>query len=36
MNNDYPYVGMDFRDDPKLVLPEHEVWGASSKKFQPF
>jgi len=28
---EYPYAGMDFRDDPDLVLPTDEQWGAIGK-----
>ncbi|MCY6524802.1 hypothetical protein, partial [Actinobacillus pleuropneumoniae] len=28
---EYPYVGMDFRGDPNLVLPAGEQWGAIGK-----
>jgi len=25
--SEYPYIGMDFRGDPDLVLPDGEQWG---------
>ena len=28
---EYPYVGMDFRGDPDLVLSAGEQWGAIGK-----
>lgn len=28
---DYPYVGMEFRVDPDLVLPLDAAWGAIAK-----
>ena len=31
MVDDYPYVGMDFYDDPKLELHEGEKWDATGK-----
>lgn len=31
--SEYPYVGMDFRGDPDLVLPDGEQWGAIGKLF---
>ena len=31
--SEYPYVGMDFRGDPDLVLPDGEQWGAIGKFF---
>lgn len=31
--DDYPYVGVDFRDDPEFVLPEGEKWDATGKIF---
>ena len=32
---EYYYTGIYFRDDPELVLPEGEEWGAAGKKFRP-
>ena len=29
--SEYPYVGMDYRGDPDLVLPDGEQWGAIGK-----
>ena len=31
--SEYPYVGMDFRGDPDLVLPDGEQWGTIGKIF---
>jgi hypothetical protein len=33
MIDDYAYVGLDFRGDPILDLPEGFQWGDLSKKF---
>jgi hypothetical protein len=32
MVDDYAYVGLDFRGDPKLVLPKGFKWGKLGKK----
>jgi len=32
MINDYAYAGMDFRNDPDLVLPKGSQWGDLGKK----
>jgi hypothetical protein len=32
MVEDYAYVGMDFRGDPDLALPEVSQWGDIGKK----
>jgi hypothetical protein len=32
MIDDYAYVGMDFHNDPDLVLPEVSQWGDLGKK----
>ena len=32
MIDDYAYVGMDFCNDPDLVLPEGSQWGDLGKK----
>ena len=32
MVEDYAYEGADFRNDPKLVLPEGKVWDDRGKK----
>ena len=32
MIDDYAYVGLDFRGDPYLVLPEEYQWGDLGKK----
>ena len=29
--SEYPYIGMDFRGDPDLVLPDGEQWGDLGK-----
>ena len=31
--SEYPYIGMDFRGDPDLVLPDGEQWGDLGKYF---
>ena len=31
--DDYPYVGMDFRGDPDLVLPPNVAWGDICNNF---
>jgi hypothetical protein len=33
MIDDYAYVGLDFRGDPDLVLPEVFHWGDLGKKY---
>jgi hypothetical protein len=33
MVDDYAYVGLDFRRDPYLVLPEGAQWGELGKKY---
>jgi hypothetical protein len=33
MVDDYAYVGLDFRGDPDLVLPEGSQWGNLGKKY---
>jgi len=32
MVDDYAYVGLDFLNDPDLVLPEGSQWGELGKK----
>ena len=32
MIEDYSYEGVEFRDDPELVLPEGEKWDDRGKK----
>jgi hypothetical protein len=32
MVDDYTYVGLEFRGDPNLVLPEGSQWGNIGKK----
>ena len=32
MVEDYSYEGIDFREDPELVLPEGELWDDCGKK----
>jgi hypothetical protein len=32
MVDDYGYVGLEFRDDPNLVLSEGSQWGDIGKK----
>ena len=36
MVNDYAYVGLDFRGDPYLSLPEDAQWGDLGKKYTNF
>jgi hypothetical protein len=36
MVDDYTYVGLDFRGDPDLVLPEDAQWGDLGKKYTHF
>jgi hypothetical protein len=36
MVDDYAYVGLDFRGDPDLALPEDTQWGDLSKKYTHF
>jgi hypothetical protein len=36
MVDDYAYVGLDFRGDPDLVLPEDAQWGELGKKYTIF
>jgi hypothetical protein len=36
MVEDYAYVGLDFRGDPDLVLPEDAQWGDIGKKYTNF
>jgi hypothetical protein len=33
MVDDYTYVGLDFRGDPDLVVPEGSQWGNLGKKY---
>jgi hypothetical protein len=33
MIDDYAYVGLDFRGDPDLVLPEDAQWGDLGEKY---
>jgi hypothetical protein len=33
MINDYTYAGLDFREDPDLVLLEDAQWGDLSEKY---
>jgi hypothetical protein len=33
MVDNYAYVGLDFRGDPNLVLPEEFQWGDLGKKY---
>ena len=34
--SEYPYAGMDFRDDPDMALPAGERWGALGNIFDHF
>jgi hypothetical protein len=36
MVDDYAYVGLDFRGDPDLTLPEDTQWGDLGKKYMHF
>jgi hypothetical protein len=36
MVNGYAYVGLDFRGDPDLSLPEDAQWGDLGKKYTHF